>query len=454
MIEIERTTAARAPMIELEDAPTAALSPILQSIARNYIGARARAGGAILDTARYLAEAREAAKYGEWGVFLESTGTTEDTATRMIAIATRASADPQYARAVGDGRLALTAAFEILNAPAEMQQRALESETPTPPSVIRKAKQESKLRTSAEFEPPILPDLSSFGFTARALPDGRIAIRSEGNLESEHTHAQLNDLIALWRGYPAIPADLAAAGVAWRYWQDKMYQVMREDKIGQTGYMAAECLTNQRESMERMGLLDTPAETETDDSATMEEIRTLAHEHGLEVVWEDDEVLLFWPGEDLDVIEPMGYTRAIDWLIEEAGMLRIQRESAPDTSTALTGDSLPPKLLALALSDLDALLPADLFNAGYFWHSATPPTIAHNVGNWRGDAPTVEGALALARDREKAKDLADRRLPAPIYVKVMDLIGKLSAAVVDAEHAQAAKIARAIAILIEQETRS
>lgn len=143
--------------IEIEDAPVSALSPMLQSIARNYIGARSRAGGAILDAARYLAEARAAAKRGEWSVFLESTGTQEDTASRMIAIATRADADQQYARAISDGRLAFTAAFELLSAPTETQQRAIESASPTPASVIRKAKQGEKLRTSAEFAPA--PDL-------------------------------------------------------------------------------------------------------------------------------------------------------------------------------------------------------------------------------------------------------------------------------------------------------
>lgn len=147
-----------APPIELERTPTVeALSPLMQSIARNYIGARARAGGAILDAARYLAEARHSAKYGEWGVFLESTGTAEDTANRMIAIATRADADQHYARAISDGRLAFTAAFELLSAPAETQQRALESDVPTPASAIRADKQAEKLRTSAEFLPGAQP---------------------------------------------------------------------------------------------------------------------------------------------------------------------------------------------------------------------------------------------------------------------------------------------------------
>jgi hypothetical protein len=67
------------------------------------------------------------------------------------------------------------------------------------------------------------------------------------------------------------------------------------------------------------------------------------------------------------------------------------------------GSPLPAKLIALAMSDLDALLPPALEKAGYYWHSATPPTLAINGSSWRGEAPTVEGALAQAYDRERAK---------------------------------------------------
>jgi ribosomal protein L37AE/L43A len=57
---------------------------------------------------------------------------------------------------------------------------------------------------------------------------------------------------------------------------------------------------------------------------------------------------------------------------------------------------------APTLADLDASLPKDLEKAGYFWQSAQPLVIGHNDG-WRGDARTVESALQMAADREKAK---------------------------------------------------
>jgi hypothetical protein len=55
------------------------------------------------------------------------------------------------------------------------------------------------------------------------------------------------------------------------------------------------------------------------------------------------------------------------------------------------------------LAELDQLgMPVDLHNAGYFWRSAAPPTIESSSG-WRGDAPTVDGAIEVARIHKDAK---------------------------------------------------
>lgn len=59
---------------------------------------------------------------------------------------------------------------------------------------------------------------------------------------------------------------------------------------------------------------------------------------------------------------------------------------------------------APTLIELDTnRMPDDLHRAGYYWHSATPPTIALNGSNWRGDAPTIEGAIESARLHKDAK---------------------------------------------------
>jgi hypothetical protein len=62
----------------------------------------------------------------------------------------------------------------------------------------------------------------------------------------------------------------------------------------------------------------------------------------------------------------------------------------------------PTAPAAPTLADLDATLPADLHKLGYFWRSATPPTIESKDG-WRGDAPTVDGAIVVARTHKDAK---------------------------------------------------
>lgn len=263
----------------------------------------------------------------------------------------------------------------------------------------------------------ILPDLSSFGFALRVLPDGWFAIRSEGNLETEHTHAQLNELIAHWRAYPPIPADLASAGVAWRYRSDKMYQVMRGETIGQTGYTAAECLANQRGGMERAGLLAQPNIPEVapaylplgapialpiptnddalDDAAIVASIRDLAEPLGLQMIWEDDRVLLYWPDEagDIEQMDLLSYGAALEWLTWEAKGIKQDREAAAQAAPPPT----PPDLAAL-----DAALPKALQDAGYFWFSPAPPTIAH-IDGWKADAPTVDLALQSAHDREQGR---------------------------------------------------
>jgi hypothetical protein len=309
-----------------------------------------------------------------------------------------------------------------------------------------------------------LPDLAPFGFTARVLLDGRIAIRSEGNGESQHTHAQLNDLIAFWRGYPAIPADLATNGVVWRYRQDKMYQVLRGDKIGQTGYTAAECLTNQRESMERSGQIGAPAPDLPDILLRLDAhgyAKVSAREKGMTTFYafrdyrtqldhgESGEIevpegeLPIWLAE-LDasaayaqakqerfidaqaradrlgydvkrdgarfVLTPAGkqvpaLVGTLDNLIKtiEGYERNAAKKAAAELSPLPSEDAQNRQTVEdMARVDLNTIgVPIDLHNAGYYWQSATPPTLAQNGSAWRGEAPTVDQALQLAYSRER-----------------------------------------------------
>ena len=90
--------------------------------------------------------------------------------------------------------------------------------------------------------------------------------------------------------------------------------------------------------------------------------------------------------------------------LNECGVCYHARQRAPTTPAEqeqpnISGVAVP----SVTLAQLGSILPRTLEKVGYFWKAASPPTIAHNDG-WTGDAPTVEGALALAHDREKTKD--------------------------------------------------
>jgi hypothetical protein len=86
------------------------LSAPLQAIASRYVIARRRAGEALLDAAAALAEARQIAQHGEWGVFLQATHTSADTAERLLNIHRLASENPQFAEFIAGNMIGVSAA--------------------------------------------------------------------------------------------------------------------------------------------------------------------------------------------------------------------------------------------------------------------------------------------------------------------------------------------------------
>lgn len=87
-----------------------ALSAPLQEIARNYITARRRTGEAILDAARWIAEARRQADHGQWLLFLQVVGTSSDSADQLRYIHEYATQYPAFADAIRSGVLNQTTA--------------------------------------------------------------------------------------------------------------------------------------------------------------------------------------------------------------------------------------------------------------------------------------------------------------------------------------------------------
>jgi hypothetical protein len=153
----------RGPAFEMSTAPAPApdlsdqasvLSEPMQVIARQYIGARQKSGESLLDMCRWISEARQIAKRGEWSIFLSATNTSEDQATALIAVHGQALSSPIFADAVRRNFLSLAAAYELISAPAETRDRFLQTEQPITRKQIRDEKQAAKVRAGADFLSP------------------------------------------------------------------------------------------------------------------------------------------------------------------------------------------------------------------------------------------------------------------------------------------------------------
>ena len=133
-----------------------ALSASMQDIARRYVAARRKSGEGTLEAASAMAEARAQAAHGEWGLFLEATGTSESTAGRLLAIAQEAAQNPTYRQRILDGWLGASTAALIAQAeqPSAVLERLLLEESP--PSV-------ADVRTAASPKSSKLEDLPSVG---------------------------------------------------------------------------------------------------------------------------------------------------------------------------------------------------------------------------------------------------------------------------------------------------
>jgi hypothetical protein len=88
---------------------------------------RAKSGEALLEAARYLASAREQAAHGEWRIFLDGTGTSEDGAQRLLNIHRQAEQDEVYRRAMAGNWLGVAAGAMLAapSTPAEVRAEIL-----------------------------------------------------------------------------------------------------------------------------------------------------------------------------------------------------------------------------------------------------------------------------------------------------------------------------------------
>ena len=162
----------------------ATLSERLQELARQYIGARRRTGEALLEAARWLSEARAEAQHGEWGVFLEATGTSDDSAERLLNIHRQAMQNPQFAESVRANWIGQSIA-------------GLLSQPSTPPAVVAEVLSSPQSPTVAEVQKKVRQARAPKTLASSDLGKAKNPQFAEFAPRNESTHPELPTVIAM-----------------------------------------------------------------------------------------------------------------------------------------------------------------------------------------------------------------------------------------------------------------
>ena len=195
------------------------LTPRLQDIARQYLGARRRSGEALLDMCHWLNEAKLLAKHGEWKIFLEATGTSDDTAERLLNIHRLAQEHPQFAEAIRANWLTQSAAALLAreSTPPELIDEVLsESERPTKAGIearVRKPKPAQNPHSADFDDDPPPPERRGQRTRQLESPLGRrssAAIYEHTEAVDQAQGAPLPSDLALHRPRRPVSADVSA----------------------------------------------------------------------------------------------------------------------------------------------------------------------------------------------------------------------------------------------------
>lgn len=239
------TTAAnidRGPRFALSTAPQEAvlalsagqLPEALQTIARNYVGARRRSGEAMLDAARWLTDARAIARHGEWQTFLDATGTSESTAKRYLDLHTRAMENPLFAEAVRTDwfSFAIAAMLAQPSTPPELIDAALNAPEPPTRAMIEQEKRALKSATVADLSPTRRTPVQGFANgqanaerlgAALSFVDGRYELNVDGVATTSTDYADIQaQLVSLKQAQQlgpgqSAPTPLPPAPEAWHW---------------------------------------------------------------------------------------------------------------------------------------------------------------------------------------------------------------------------------------------
>lgn len=236
----------------VQDVPLGAeagqLPEALQDIARKYVAARRRTGEALLDMARWLWEARQQAKHGEWGVFLEATATSDDMAERLINTHVEAMQNPRFAENVARNLIGSEVAglLSRRSTPPEVREQLLDQAEETGEAITvkqaRMAIQEAKAPTSESLpnpwsDAPELPEAPD-GWKWRTAGIYHMLIGPDGYSTRALTDPQrvldeARDRIGLGLGTPPRPTDngqyATPEGWRWLMTGPLLYQLASND---------------------------------------------------------------------------------------------------------------------------------------------------------------------------------------------------------------------------------
>jgi len=414
------------------------LSESLQERARRYVAARKRSGDALLEAVAELAAARAEADHGTWGIFLAAVGLDESRARAQIRIHEECQLDPELEERIRSGWLSEAVARELLPAPPEVRAEILARDEPPKLHEVREAKRASTpvldQQSGAPDEPPTDDEIQAMrarfvalgyeqfyrsdkGWTAydrlrgashyATWPDVEAAIartsalivgqRADPNQPDPKAPPAASPEPATLAAPPTLAdqrAELEARGWAfiptesprgWLRLDHPEISYVRQEPTIEDAIKAAADLQGgyDRKAQLRQQAAERQAAIAAGAPSIPDDIRQAAGRLELLIETRPDGFLLHWPEEDTSQMDPLDADLVREWLEEAPG---------------------------LALARLARLIGDDLQKAGYYWESATPPTIAHNDG-WRGDAPTSDGALGLARSRMEARATAPGQRP-------------------------------------------
>jgi hypothetical protein len=383
----------------VEAAPAGALSPAMQEIARSYVAARRKTGEGLLESAAWMAAARERAAHGEWGLFLAATGTSKSTADRLIGVHTEAEQNPLYRQKILEGWLGASVAALIAQSesPAQLLERLILEEAAPSLADVRAAEAPVKSPNLGDLPPTQHPAPSSGGNTAQALPAPLAAVAdalARGDEKAAYTAARGVGPAHVSQAYAAVDAHvddrpleealalLAAPalppGWAWRQRGDGMFQAHVQGGTGLTATYpptGAQAAADEAWSISRRGATPAPPPPAPSPAEALEamvadtraDLVARAADAGYTLTWNGGgagRLVQTATGAPYGGVRDLEEARQRVEALERNASQAAQREATP---AVVAGDATPEEAFRRFKQDLAILLADDVMPESLAW---------------------------------------------------------------------------------------